>query len=84
MAVRIVTHAGVAVLAFLIGLGVGYVLWGTRVSDLNSQLQQQRSQYEYRLAEQEGRAKTAEDRARQEAETRKVLEEELQKVRPQK
>ncbi len=73
-----------AVLAFLIGLGVGYLLWGMRAADLTSRLEQQRSEYEFRLAEQERRAKAAEDRARQEAETRKVLEEELNRVRPQK
>lgn len=81
---RIVTHGIVAVLAILIGLGVGYVLWGMRTADLNSQLQQQRSDYEFRLGEQERRAQAAEDRARQEAATRKVLEEELNRVRPQK
>lgn len=81
---RIVTQGVVAALALLIGLGVGYLLWGVRVSDLNSQLRQQRSEYDYRIAEQERRARAAEDRARQEIETRKVLEEELQKVHPQK
>lgn len=81
---RIVSHGVVAALALLIGLGVGYVLWGVRVSDLNSQLRQQRSEYDYRIGEQERRARAAEDRARQEIETRKVLEEELQRVHPQK
>jgi uncharacterized protein HemX len=84
MAVRIVTHGVVAVLAFLIGFGVGYYLWGQRAADLTSQLQQQRSDYEFRLGEQERRAKAAEERARQEAETRKVFEEELRRVRPMK
>jgi uncharacterized protein HemX len=81
---RIVTHVVVAVLACLIGLGVGYYLWGMRVADLDRQVQQQRSEYEYRLSEQERRARAAEDRARQETEARKVLEEELHKVRPLK
>ncbi len=45
---------------------------------------QQRSECEYRLSEQTKRAKEAEDRARQEGETRKVLEEELNRLRPQK
>jgi uncharacterized protein HemX len=84
MTMRIVSHGVVAALALLIGLGVGYVLWGVRVSDLNSQLRQQRSEYDYRIGEQERRARAAEDRARQEIETRKVLEEELQRVHPQK
>lgn len=81
---RMVTYGVVAVLAVLIGLGVGYYLWGLRVTDLTRELQQQRSGYEYRIAEQERRAKAAEDRARQEAEARKVFEEELHRVRPQK
>ena len=81
---RIVTHAVVAVLAFLIGLGVGYYQWGMRAADLDRKLQQQRSEYEFRLSEQEQRARTAEDRARREAEARKVFEEELHKIRPLK
>ena len=84
MTVRIVTHGVVAVLALLIGLGVGYYLWGLKAADLTRQIQQQRSEYEYRIAEQERRAKAAEDRARQEAEARKVFEQELHKVRPLK
>ncbi|MBI4839648.1 MAG: hypothetical protein HY803_00940 [candidate division NC10 bacterium] len=81
---RIVTHGVAAVLAFLIGLGVGYYLWGLKAADLTRQIQQQRSEYEYRIAEQEGRAKAAEERAWQEAEARKVFEQELHKVRPLK
>jgi hypothetical protein len=81
---RILTHAAAAVLALLIGLGGGYLLWGGRAADLARQIQQQRSEYEFRLSEQVQRAKAADDRARQEAEARKVLEEELHRVRPQK
>jgi uncharacterized protein HemX len=84
MTMRIVTLGVAAVLALVIGLGVGYVLWGVRVTDLTRELQQQRSEYEFRLAEQERRAKAAEDRARQEAEASKVLEDELHRVHPQK
>ena len=84
MTVRIVTHGVVAVLALLIGLGVGYYLWGLKAADLTRQLQQQRSEYEYRISEQERRARAAEERARQEAEARKVFEQELHKVRPLK
>lgn len=81
---RIVTHGVVAVLAFLLGLGVGYSLWGQRAADLTRQIQQQRTECEYRIAEQERRAAAAEDRARQEADARKLLEDELQRVHPQK
>jgi uncharacterized protein HemX len=84
MIMRIATHGAVAVLAVLIGIGTGYYLWGLRATDLAGQLQQQRSEYEYRIAEQERRAKAAEELARQEAETRKTLEDELNRVRPQK
>lgn len=84
MTKRIVTHGVAAVLAFLIGLGVGYLLWGLRAADLTRQLQQQRSDYEYRIAEQQQRVRTAEDRARREAEARKVFEEELHRIRPLK
>ncbi len=81
---RIATHGIVAALALLIGLGAGYVFWGVRATNLDSELQRQRSDCEFRLAEQERRAKAAEERAGQEAEARKVLEEQLQKVQPQK
>jgi hypothetical protein len=84
MTVRIVTTGVVAALTLLIGLGLGYFLWGRRAADLAGQLQQQRFEYEYRISEQERRAKTAEDRARQEAGARKVLEDELHRVRPLK
>ncbi len=81
---RILTHGVAAILAFAIGLGVGYYNWGIRASDLADQLQRQRSDYEFRLSEQTKRAKDAEDRARQEADARKVLEEELNRLRPKK
>jgi hypothetical protein len=79
---RIVTHGVAAVLAFLIGLGVGYFIWGARSANLAQQLQQQRNECEYRLSDQAQRLKGAEDRARLESEMRKVLEEELHKLRP--
>jgi len=82
--VRIATYAVVAVLALLIGVGAGYYLWGQQAADLTRQVEQQRSEYEFRISEQERRARAAEERARQEAEARKVLEEELHKVRPLK
>jgi hypothetical protein len=66
------------------GLGIGYLQWGTQIADLNQQVQQQRSDLSYRNTEMEGPIKAAEDRARQEAATRKVLEDELHRIRPQK
>lgn len=81
---RIATYAMVAILALLIALGVGYYLWGQRAADLARQLEQQRSEYEFRISEQERRARAAEERARQETEARKVLEDELHRIRPQK
>jgi hypothetical protein len=60
----------------------GYVLWGVPGAAVGRQLQQQRADYEYRLAEQAQRLKAAEERARLETETRKVLEEELHRLFP--
>jgi len=81
---RIITHGVVAVLAFLIGLGVGYLTWGQQAADLSRQVQQVKSDCEYRVAEIERRVRSAEERARQEAEARKVLEDQLHRVRPLK
>lgn len=81
---RIATYPALAVLAILVGLGIGYLLWGSQVADLNQQVQQQRSELNYRVSELEGRVRAAEERARQEAAARKVLEDELHRVRPLK
>ena len=81
---RIATYPALAVLAILVGLGIGYLLWGSQVADLNQQVQQQRSELNYRVNELEGRLNAAEERANQEAAARKVLEEELHRVRPLK
>ena len=81
---RIATYPALAVLAILVGLGLGYLLWGSQVADLTQQVQQQRSELNYRVNELEGRLKAAEERANQEAAARKVLEEELHRVRPLK
>lgn len=81
---RIVSHGVVAVLTLLIGLGVGYLIWGQQAADLSRQVQQVRSECEFRLSEAERRVKAAEDRARFEAATRKVLEDQLHRVRPLK
>jgi uncharacterized protein HemX len=81
---RIATYPALAVLAILVGLGLGYLLWGSQVADLTQQVQQQRSELNYRVNELEGRLKAAEERVNQEAAARKVLEEELHRVRPLK
>jgi hypothetical protein len=81
---RIATYPALAVLAILVGLGIGYLLWGSQVADLNQQVQQQRSELNYRVSELEGRVKAADERANQEAAARKVLEDELHRVRPLK
>jgi len=81
---RIATYPALAVLAILVGLGLGYLLWGSQVADLTQQVQQQRSELNYRVSELEGRIKAAEERANQEAAARKVLEDELHRVRPLK
>lgn len=74
----------VAVVAVLVGLGIGYLQWGTQIADLNQQVQQQRSEFNYRITEMEGRLKAVEARAREEAATRKFLEDELHRIQPQK
>ncbi len=81
---RIATYPALAVLAVLVGLGIGYLLWGSQVADLTRQLQQQRSDMNYRVSELEGRVKAAEERASKEAAARKVLDDELHRVRPLK
>jgi hypothetical protein len=81
---RIATYPALAVLAILVGLGVGYLLWGVQVADLNRQIQEQRSDLNYRIGELEKRLKTAEERANQEAAARKVLEDQLHRVHPLK
>jgi len=77
-------YALVAVVAVLVGLGIGYLQWGTQITDLNQQIQQQRLDLNFRVNEMEGRIKAAEERTRQESAARKVLEDELHRVRPQK
>jgi hypothetical protein len=81
---RMGTYAVVGIAAVLVGLGIGYLQWGSQVSDLKQQVQQQRSDLNYRVTELEGRIKAAEERARQEAAARKVLEDELHRARPLK
>lgn len=81
---RMGTYAVVAVVAVVIGLGIGYLQWGSQVAELKQQVQQQRADLNFRVTELEGRVKAAEERAQQEAAARKVLEDELHRVRPLK
>jgi hypothetical protein len=81
---RMGTYAVIGIVAILVGLGIGYLQWGSQVADLKQQMQQQRSDFNYRVTELEKRVKAAEDRAGQEAAARKVLEDELHRVRPLK
>lgn len=81
---RLVTHEVLAAFALLLGLGIGYLMWGLPSTDLTRQIQQERSEFNYKVSEAERRAKAAEERTRQEKETRKVFEEELNRVHPQK
>ncbi|HSB78472.1 MAG TPA: hypothetical protein VLM91_06775 [Candidatus Methylomirabilis sp.] len=81
---RLVTYGVMAILALLIGLGIGYLKWGLQITDLTRQMEQGRSESNFKISEAERRAKAAEERANQEMETRKVLEEELNRVHPQK
>jgi hypothetical protein len=81
---RITWYVAVGLLAILVGLGGGYLFWGTRVADLNQKMERERSEHNYRVAEMEQRVKGAEERARQETEARRVLEDELHRVRPLK
>ena len=81
---RIATYPALAILAILVGLGIGYLLWGRQVADLNQEIQQQRSELNYRIGELEGKVKAAEETARQEAAARKAFEDALHRVQPLK
>lgn len=81
---RIVSQGAIAALALLIGLGVGYYQWGLKAGDLGRKIERQGAEYEGRISDLERRIKAAEDRTRQELEARKMLEEELHRIRPQK
>ena len=73
-----------ALLAVLIGLGLGYLWWGGQVVDLTRRLGEQRVDYESRLETAEGRVRAAEERVRREIEARTVMENELHRVHPLK
>jgi C4-dicarboxylate-specific signal transduction histidine kinase len=74
----------VVVLAFLVGLGAGYLLWGTRAASLVEDLRVARADCEQRVSDAQRRAKAAEDRVQQEIAARRVIEDALNRVSPQK
>jgi uncharacterized protein HemX len=80
---RMMTGGVAVIVALLIGLGVGYVLWGQRAADLREAMRQQ-ADCEFRLAEATQRAQAAEQRIQQEMAARRVVEDALNKVTPQK
>ena len=80
----IVTHGVAAIVALLVGLGGGYVFWGQRAADLSQAMRQQQADCEVRLAEATQRAQAAEQRIQQEMAARRVVEDALNKVAPQK
>jgi C4-dicarboxylate-specific signal transduction histidine kinase len=82
--VRIVPHVVVAVLAFLVGLGVGYWQWGSQAVTLAEDLRVARAECEQRVSDAERRARAAEDRVQQEIRARRVVEDALHQVSPQK
>jgi hypothetical protein len=70
--------------AFLVGLAVGYVIWGTQATQLAADIRNARADCDQRLAAMEQRAKKAEEGLRQESKLRKVFEDKLEEVSPQK
>jgi uncharacterized protein HemX len=84
MTMRFALHGAVAVVALLIGVGGGYLYWGTRATDLTRQVQAARSECDQRVADAERRAQAAEERARLEIQARKVFEDQLHQLSPQK
>ena len=84
VSMRIVTHGVAAVVAVLIGLGVGYILWAQKAADLEQAVRRERTDFEVRLAEATRRAQMAEERAQQEMAVRRVVEDALHRASPQK
>jgi C4-dicarboxylate-specific signal transduction histidine kinase len=82
--VRIVSHLTVAVVAFLVGLGVGYLLWGLHADSLANDLRAARADCEQRVGDAQRRAREAEDRVQQEIAARRAIEDALNRVSPQK
>lgn len=81
---RFIGHGVVGVVAFLLGLAVGYLIWGTDVARLSADIRNGKAECDQRVATMEQRAKRAEEGMRQEVKLRKVFENRLEEVSPQK
>jgi hypothetical protein len=81
---RFVSHGVVGVVAFLLGLFVGYLTWGTHAAQLAADIRNAKADCDQRVAAMEQRAKKAEEGLRQESKLRKVFEDKLEEVAPQK
>jgi proteasome assembly chaperone (PAC2) family protein len=81
---RFVGHGVVGVVAFFLGLAVGYLVWGMQARQLVAEVRNARVDCDQRVAAMEQRAKTAEEGLRQEAKLRKVFEDKVEEVSPQK
>ncbi len=81
---RTASYGIIAVVVFLLGLGVGFLRWGLRSAELERTVRQEQADCEARVAEVTRRAQAAEQRIEQEVRARKVVEDALNRVSPQK
>lgn len=84
VSMRIVTHGVAAVVALLIGLGLGYILWVQKAADLEQAVKREQADCEVRVVDATRRAQAAEQRAQQEMAARRVVEDALNRISPQK
>ena len=81
---RFIGHTVVGVVALLLGLAVGYLNWGMQAAQLAADIRNGKADCDQRVAAMEQRAMKAEEGLRQETKLRKVFEEQLEEVSPQK
>ncbi len=81
---RFIGHGVIGVVAFLLGLAIGYFLWGTQAAQLAADVRNAKVDCDQRVATMEQRAKKAEEALSQETKLRKVFEDRLEEVSPQK
>jgi len=81
---RTTSYGIIAVVIFLLGLGIGFFLWGLRSAELQRAVRRERAECEERVAEATRRAQAAEQRIEQEVRARRVVEDALNRVSPQK